>query len=282
MHLTTNLLIALFGYTLDRIFGEYRFIKHPIIVIGDLISFLEQKLYKNSIVHGGVLVVLTLSIVGGVSFTIERYLSLLHPFFYVAINSFIASIFIAHSMLRESVAVIITLPTLQEQRDAVAMIVSRDTNELSQSDVYKAAIESYAENLSDGVIAPLFYLMLFGVPALILYKTINTLDSMIGYKNERYEKFGKIAARLDDVANFIPSRLTALLIILRAKNLSLRFLRYAKLHESPNAGYPIAAMAQVLGVKLGGNTPYFGKIKKKPYFGEGREIITKEDIEKML
>jgi adenosylcobinamide-phosphate synthase len=163
------------------------------------------------------------------------------------------------------------------------MVVSRDTKDLSESEIYKAAIESYGENLSDGVVAPLFYLLLFGLPGIILYKTINTMDSMVGYKNKRYEKFGKVAAKLDDLANFIPSRLTALLIMIVAKQKPLLgFYEDGKKHESPNAGHPITAMALALGVQLGGDTSYFGKIKHKPHFGKGREEITKEDVYKAL
>jgi len=188
--------------------------------------------------------------------------------------------FIAHRMLYDSVATIIDAPNKQE---LIAMLVSRDTKELSESDTYKAAIETYAENLSDGVVAPLFYLSLFGLVGIVLYKAVNTMDSMVGYRTTKYEKYGKVAARLDDILNYIPSRLTALLIMLlgREKNI-FAFYKDGKKHDSPNAGHPITAMALVLGLKLGGDTSYFGKVKKKATFGVGREIITAQDVKNAL
>ena len=163
------------------------------------------------------------------------------------------------------------------------MLVSRDTEHMSESDIYKAAIETYAENLSDGVIAPLFYLLLFNLPGIILYKTVNTMDSMVGYRNKRYENYGKAAAIFDDIVNYIPSRITALLIMLISNQKEIfGFYEYGKKHDSPNAGHPITAMALALDIKLGGDTHYFGKLKKKPYFGVGREIITDNDVQNAL
>lgn len=188
--------------------------------------------------------------------------------------------FIAHKMLRDSVADILHV---KNKKEALSMLVSRDTQHMSESDIYKAAIETYAENLSDGVIAPLFYLLLFNLPGIIIYKAINTMDSMVGYRNEKYENFGKCAAKLDDIANYIPSRLTALLITALAKQKNIfAFYKDGKKHESPNAGHPITAMALALHVKLGGDTSYFGKIKHKPYFGKGTDEITKEDVQNAL
>jgi adenosylcobinamide-phosphate synthase len=187
-------------------------------------------------------------------------------------------------MLYDAVKEVVANEELQSKRAKIAMLVSRDTSDLSQSDVNKATIETYAENLSDGVIAPLFYLVCFGVVGAYLYKAINTLDSMVGYKTPKYEKFGKFSARLDDVVNYIPARITALLIALLflSKEASLKFYALGKQHESPNAGLPISAMSLSLGVALGGATSYFGKIKEKPYFGIGRKTITQEDVKKSL
>jgi len=188
--------------------------------------------------------------------------------------SVISSTTISAKMLYDSVKDVMVHP------QNIRYLVSRDTKALSSSDINKAAIETYGENLSDGVIAPLFYLVLFGVEGAFLYKAINTLDSMVGYRNERYEHFGKFSALLDDVVNYVPSRITALLIALLFwdKNALLKFYSFGKKHDSPNAGHPISAMALCIGVKLGGDTSYFGKIKKKAHFGEGRGEITKEDI----
>jgi len=163
-------------------------------------------------------------------------------------------------------------------------LVSRDTKDLSSSDINKAAIETYGENLSDGVVAPIFYLLIFGIVGLFVYKAINTLDSMVGYRNKRYERFGKFAALLDDIVNYIPSRITALLIsiLMSSKKAYENTFKYGKLHESLNAGYPISAMAGVCDISLGGDTSYFGKLKSKSYFGDGIKEITANHILKAL
>ena len=276
----SNILITIFAYLIDKKFGEFTFIKHPVIVIGEIISFFEEKFYKNSITRGCLLVIFVLTIVSFFSISLYLYLQFFSWILNIFISSFLASMFIAHKMLRDSVENILYT---QNKKEAISMLVSRDTQDMSESDIYKAAIETYAENLSDGVIAPLFYLLLFNLPGIIIYKAINTMDSMVGYKNERYEKFGKCAAKLDDIANYIPSRLTALLIMLLAKQKNIfAFYKDGKKHESPNAGHPITAMALCTGVKLGGNTSYFGKIKRKAHFGTGKEKIEKKDLQKAL
>jgi len=276
----TNLITALLAYLIDRIFGEFSFIKHPIILIGDIISFFEEKFYKDSVLRGFLLVLFVLLSVGAISITVYFYLDLLHPLFKILISAFIASMFLAHRMLYDSVKEVLDAENKQEH---IAMLVSRDTKNLDESEIYKAAIETYAENLNDGVIAPLFYLVLFGLPGIILYKTINTMDSMVAYRNERYEKFGKVAAIVDDCVNYIPARITAMLIMLVSKKRNLfAFYKDGKKHESPNAGHPITAMAHTLGIKLGGDTAYFGIMKEKPFFGEGREEVVADDLSKML
>jgi len=272
----SNLFISLLAYFIDKRFGEFSFIKHPVIVIGEFISFFEKNFYKDSIIRGLFLVVFTLTIVALLATSVTLILQHTIGWINIIVSACITSMFIAHRMLHDAV---LNIVEEKDKRAAIAMLVSRDTQDLSESDVYKAAIETYAENLSDGVIAPLFYLLFFGLPGIILYKAINTMDSMVGYRNERYEKFGKTAALLDDLANYVPSRLTALLIMLLGKRKKLfSFYKDGRKHESPNAGHPITAMALVLGIKLGGDTSYFGKMKKKPTFGEGREKITAQDV----
>jgi adenosylcobinamide-phosphate synthase len=274
----SNILVALFAYIIDKIFGEFKFIKHPIIYIGELISFFEKKFYKNSVFRGLLLVMFVLSIVSFFSISIYLYLELLSPYINIIVSSIIASIFIAHKMLYDSVKNILEC---ENKKEAISMLVSRDTKDMSESDIYKAAIETYAENLSDGVIAPLFYLLLFNLPGIIIYKAINTMDSMVGYKNKKYEKFGKVAAILDDIVNYVPARITAILIMILAKQKNIfAFYEDGKKHESPNAGHPITAMALSIGVKLGGDTSYFGKIKHKPYFGNGKIKIKYESLQK--
>lgn len=263
--------IALIAYLTDRLFGEFRFIRHPVVLMGDFITAFQKRFYRDSILRGFWLVFWLLACV----------LALVTPISMIDnvwILGIIASTGIAGKMLYTSVSNVLNDP------QSIRYLVSRDTENLSESDINKAAIETYAENLSDGVIAPLFYLLVFGLVGLFLYKAINTLDSMVGYRSEKYEKFGKVAARLDDVVNYIPSRITAVLILTLFGKLSQlrQTWRYGALHESPNAGYPIAAMALSLDVSLGGATPYFGKMKEKPYFGEGKREITAVDIRRAL
>ncbi|MDY0322327.1 MAG: adenosylcobinamide-phosphate synthase CbiB [Arcobacteraceae bacterium] len=267
--------ISLLAYIIDKIFGEFRFIKfykHPVIFMGDFISWFEKRFYKDSIARGVILNLSLLSLIFGVVFFIDFFVD------NIFVLALIASSGLASKSLFDSVKEILNTP------QNIKYLVSRDTNNLNQSDINKASIETYAENISDGVIAPLFYLLLFGLYGLFIYKGINTLDSMVGYKNDKYEKFGKFSAKLDDIANYIPSRITAVLIALLfwSKKALLGFYSFGKLHESPNAGHPISAMALGLDISLGGDTSYFGKIKHKPYFGDGKKEITKEDLSKAL
>jgi len=263
--------IVLLAFFIDRIFGEFSFIKHPVIFMGEFITWFEKHFYKDSVFRGLILTVCLLTLVFGLCFIIQRYLN--NTF----VLGFIASMGIASKMLYDSVYEVMYS---KDTRKSVSMLVSRDTKDMKLNDVNKACIETYAENLSDGVIAPLFYLLFFGISGLFIYKAVNTLDSMIGYRNERYEKFGKFAARLDDVLNYVPAKLTTLLLALlygSFKALKDSF-KYGKLHDSPNAGYPISAMASILKLKLGGPTSYFGKIKDKPHFGDGKKEISRDDV----
>jgi len=300
--------IALIAYIADKLFGEFGFIRHPVVLMGDYIKWFEERFYTDSIIRGVLLTISLIALVYAISYGFTLFLSGWgHPDLQLFIAGIIASTTIASKMLYDSVKEIITEPK------KIAYLVSRDTQSLSPSDINKAAIETYAENLSDGVIAPLFYLILFGLPGAFVYKAVNTLDSMVGYRNEKYEKFGKFSARLDDAANYIPARITAVLIVLltpkradiesaptspqkgsaqgttpthqnksvvkqHLHSLLTAVFRNGKRHESPNAGYPISAMAYTLGIKLGGPTSYFGQLKPKAYFGEGREEISTQDI----
>ena len=249
-----------------------------------MIKFFEDKYYEDSIKRGFFLVLFMLISVGFLALMLEQLLDSFNPILSIALSSIIGSIFVAHNMLRESVQNVLDA---KDKKEAISMLVSRDTADMNESDIYKASIETYSENLSDGVVAPLFYLLFFGLSGIIIYKVINTMDSMVGYRNDRYENYGKVAAYLDDIVNFIPSRLTAILIMLTSKKAIkeygiLGFYKNASLHDSPNAGHPITAAALILGVKLGGDTRYFGKVKHKAYFGDGRETITKGDVENVL
>ena len=262
------IMLTLLAYLIDRIFGEFKYIKHPVVLMGDFIKYFENKFYKDSVLRGAFLTLSLLFIVFYITSSITYFIS------NVYILAIIASTGIASKMLYDSVKDIVQNP------ENIKYLVSRDTKELNASDINKAAIETYGENFSDGIVAPLFYLFCFGISGLFIYKAINTLDSMVGYRNARYEKFGKFSAILDDIVNYIPSRITAIIIALLFFKISIikKVFRYGKLHESPNAGYPISALGFCVGVKLGGDTSYFGKIKQKPSFSEGNENISKEDI----
>ena len=275
--------IALIAYIIDNIFGEFEKLKfksplkHPIIYMGDYISWFQKKFYKDSILRGAILSISLIVIVYIITSILARIDNIL-------VQGFLASFTLASKMLYDSVKDVIADEDLKIKREKISMLVSRDTSDMNNSDVNKAAIETYSENLSDGVIAPLFYLVCFGIVGAYIYKAINTLDSMIGYRNEKYENFGKVSAILDDIVNYIPARITAVLIALLffSKKALLEFYKYGSKHESPNAGLPISSMALSIKVKLGGPTSYFGKIKSKPFFGIGKENIENEDVLKTL
>ena len=169
---------------------------------------------------------------------------------------------------------------IEAARRQIARIVGRDTGSLDEQEIKTAALETLAENLSDGVIAPLFWYLVLGLPGMMAYKMVNTLDSMIGYKNERYKDFGCFAARMDDVANYLPARLTSFLMILSSGKLRLlKFVRrYGRCHASPNSGYPEAALAGILGCRFGGTHDYFGQSVYKPYIGETPKTLTSSDL----
>ena len=259
---------ALFAYWLDALFGEYPWIRHPVILMGDSIAWFEKRFYQDSLLAGSFLALFVIGLATDIGLIFQLAFSQLPMVWEIALTAFIASMLFAHHMLYHSVKVVAESDT---PKDAIKYLVSRDCENLSDSDAHKAAIETYAENLSDGVIAPLFYFLLLGLPGLFAYKAINTLDSMVGYRTQRYEKFGKTSAKIDDLANWIPARLTAVLILLIHR---VSFSKWpniftqASAHASPNAGFPITAMAFSTQVKLGGPTVYFGKLKQKPYFGE--------------
>ncbi|AHJ12803.1 MULTISPECIES: adenosylcobinamide-phosphate synthase CbiB [Sulfurospirillum] len=270
-------LIAFFAYIVDKFVGEFTVITHPVIFIGRYISWFEKKFYKNTFQRGLVLAVSTLGLTYVAIWLLETLLSSLPHGISIFISIVIASMFLAHHMLYHSVLDVINSSVPKEK---IKYLVSRDTEDMDDHEIYKACIETYTENINDGVIAPLFYLLLFGLKGLIIFKAISTLDSMVGYKNERYSHFGTAGARLDDIVGWIPARISALLIYLAAKgSYSFNTLKkYASGHESPNSGWPIAAAGLAFHLKLGGPTRYFGAIKNKPYLGDGSLPLTQQDV----
>lgn len=273
--------LALLAYTLDLLIGELP-CKHPVMFMGDYIQAFEKRYYRDSIMRGGLLVLSLLLITWIVISVLVYLINLLPTIIALPLLAVCASTGLAMNMLYSSVMGILTA---ENPKQAVSYLVSRDTELMTETEVYKAGLETWAENLSDGVIAPLFYLALFGLKGIAIYKAINTLDSMIGYKTPYYFKFGKIAARLDDIANFIPARLTALLIVLVVPNKTAAWQclwRDGYKLESPNAGYSIAAMAGGLNIGLGGDTVYHGQLKHKPVLGNALHEINAETLKQGL
>jgi len=266
--------LALLAYLVDMAVGELPG-KHPVVFIGDFIKAFERRFYRNRILPGACLVFGAVALALGISLALV-YLCGFLPFgLSLPVLAVLASTGLAMNMLHASVAGILTA---EQPKKAISLLVSRDTEAMTETEIHKAALETWAENLSDGVIAPLFYLVLFGLPGIAVYKAINTLDSMVAYKTERYFYFGKTAAILDDIANFIPARITALLIVLLAEdrqNAWQSVFRDGNKLESPNAGYPIAAMAGALGIGLGGDAHYHGKLKHKPTLGPALKPVSR-------
>ena len=217
---------------------------------------------------------------------IRRLLSLASVYLAVGFDIIVVFYCLAGTtLIREVRAVFIALDrSLEDGRRQVARIVGRDTSELSAQEVRAAALETLAENLSDGVTAPLFWLAIGGTPGMLAYKMVNTLDSMIGYRTERYKDFGCWAARIDDVANYIPARLTALLMVIASGRIRLLSFvaKYGRNHASPNSGYPEAALAGILDCRFGGPHYYFGELFDKPYIGEHERQFTTADMEKAV
>ncbi len=274
----------LIGFVLDALIGDPYKLPHPIRLFGEEISYLEQ-LYnrgKYRKLKGSIIVVLLVGQVWVFFFALEHLLS--PDTWYVL---FLKSIFVFYglanrSLIHEVLKVEKTLKRsgLESARKQLQMIVGRDTTNLNANQVRTAALETLAENLSDGVIAPLFFYAIGGLPAMMAFKMVSTLDSMVGYKNERFKAFGWAGARLDDVANFLPARITA--ILMATVSLSLRGFRfmytYGNNHASPNSGKPEAALAGILNCRFGGPNIYHGKLVDKPYIGNNNREITHNDI----
>lgn len=266
--------LALIAFLLDNAFGSIKLKYHPVIIIGKFISFFERHFYKDSIARGAMLFLTSTAL--SILFVLLAYIVLPKTYWYV-FEVILCSLLLANRMLYSEVK---KVAISDNPKQRLKYLVSRDVENLSESDVYKTSIETYAENINDAVIAPLFYLLLFGVWGIVFYKCTNTLDSMVGYRNTLYEKFGKVSAKADDILNFIPARLTALLVL--ALNKKLKYLKniaqISKYYTSANAAYPIGAFAFALGVRLGGSASYFGKIVFKPTLGYNKHQLCKTDV----
>ncbi|WP_438318958.1 adenosylcobinamide-phosphate synthase CbiB [Sporosarcina sp. FA9] len=283
------------GFLLDRIIGDPPNWPHPIRFLGTFISKGTTVLNKGRfrIAKGAFLLVLTTGMVFVLVFAIVGLAYKFHPVVGIAVEAVLIAIGLAQKSLRDAALEVyrpLETGNLPEAREKLSWIVGRDTNDLNESAVARGAVETVSENTSDGVTAPLFWAFLLGAPGLWLYKTVNTLDSMIGYRYERFEKFGKFSARMDDVLNFIPARITGLLILMYTPNegqmpFMKRFARWsrdARRHPSPNSGFLEAATAWQLGITLGGKSTYRGVVSNKPEFGPKNAPLTAKHIKSSI
>lgn len=289
------ILPLLIGWFLDLLLGDPQWMPHPVVWFGKMISFGEKHLNKGKHrkLKGALLSLFLVTFVFVVTCALLYMASLLagtfdFPLFtlHFSLSTLLSSLIIffclaGTTLIREVRQTFLVVDrSLDEGRMQVARIVGRDTSELSAQEIRTAALETLAENLSDGVIAPLFWLAIGGVPAMLTYKMVNTLDSMIGYRTDRYRDFGCFAAHLDDVANYFPARLTAFLMVLASGRFTLlKFVaKYGPRHASPNSGYPEAALAGILGCRFGGPHTYFGQLFDKPYIGDHDRPLTTDDM----
>ncbi|MDR1881013.1 MAG: adenosylcobinamide-phosphate synthase CbiB [Tannerellaceae bacterium] len=280
-----SVLPLLMGWMADRWLGDPRFPPHPVVGFGRVIAWGEKRLNKGRWRRGkgALFAVVLIAACFLVTAVAERGLADVHGglavgFVAVCVFYCLSGKTLVDEVRRVFVAVD---ASVEAGRRQVARIVGRDTGELSAQQVRTAALESLSENLSDGVVAPLFWFMLLGAPGMAAYKMANTLDSMVGYKDGRYRRFGCWAARIDDVANYVPARLTAGLMILLGGRLSLLAFvaKEGGRHASPNAGYPEAALAGLLDCRFGGPAGYFGVTVDKPYIGDNPRALTAGDME---
>ena len=285
---------VMLGFALDALLGDPRWFPHPVCAVGKLISCMEKLLRrlfpprKGAMVFAGaVLWIVVCGVSFAVPFLVLRFLSRINFWLGFAANSILCWLIFARKSLSEAGQHVYRAvkESVEEGRKAVAWYVGRDTAELTEEGVIKAAVETIAENLTDGVVSPLIYMLIGGAPLGMLYKAVNTLDSMVGYHNEKYEYLGKFSAKMDDIFNFIPARLSALCIIagagmLRLDNRSaLRIYRRDRnLHKSPNAGQTESACAGALHIQLGGDASYFGKTVRKAAFGYPLRRVNRTDI----
>ena len=302
MNITNSVYALIGGFLLDLLLGDPHTPWHPACIIGKYICGYEKILRKTllkgehnekkELRAGGYLVILVILTAVMVPWIILMAAYSLHPYLGLAAEIIMCyAVLATRSLKTESMKVYNALKEegLEEGRKAVSMIVGRDTERLDEKGVVKAAVETIAENFSDGVAAPMFYMMLGGTLAGYFYKAVNTMDSMVGYKNDRYLYFGRTAAKLDDIVNYIPARISALLMVVSCflcgkefdgKRAWYIFKRDRYRHASPNSAQTEAVCAGALGIRLAGNASYFGKIVEKPYIGDAERAVETEDIKR--
>lgn len=281
------------GYILDLIFGDPYEFPHPVRFIGKLIRFVEDKVRRGAKskrglkIGGFILWFVTVGTTYMVVWSIVK-LAAIHPVVAFIVNAFLIYTTLATKCLKdEAVKIYKVLGTgdIQASRKQLSYIVGRDTTHLDEGEIVRATVETVAENTTDGIIAPLFYACIGGAPLAFAYKAINTLDSTVGYKNEKYGDIGFASAKIDDIANYIPARLTAVLMMIasfllgyNAKDCIKIAIRDRKNHKSPNCAYPEGAVAGALGIQLGGTNVYFGEVVYKPTIGDKKRETEREDI----
>ena len=280
------------AYVLDLIFGDPQNVIHPVQVIGKIISTGEKILLrkKYKFLAGAVLNIFTVSITYTLMYLISKSVKI-SVFFMIIEIYLMYTIFSINSLAREGNRVyrILKEGDIEKARKDLSYLVSRDTEMMDEKMIIRSTMETISENTVDGIVAPMFYMFLGGMPLAMAYKAINTLDSMVGYKNEKYMDFGKFSAKVDDAVNFIPARITGILIVLASmilgydyKNSLKIFIRDRKNHSSPNSAHSEASVAGALGVQFGGKVSYFGKEIDKPTIGDKTKEFELEDIRKNI
>ena len=284
--------IVMFAVALDLLLGDPRWLPHPVVGIGRLISALEKvlrRLFRNERLGGALLLISVVGTTGLLAYLLLKGAYAVNTYLGAALAAILAwTCLAARSLHRESslAADRLIAGDLEGARHYLSRIVGRDTDDLDEQEIWRALVETVAENSSDGIIAPLFYLMIGGPVLGLAYKAVNTLDSMVGYKNERYLEFGWASARFDDLANWLPARLTGLLMVgiaplvgLSGKDALRVMVRDGRNHSSPNSGIPEAATAGALGVRLGGTNRYFGQPVEKPTIGDPLQELSRESYQ---
>ncbi|OLO42899.1 adenosylcobinamide-phosphate synthase [Alkalihalophilus pseudofirmus] len=294
--MVVNHLIALsLAVLIDRLVGDPRHIPHPVVGIGKLIAFLDVKLNvgKRKKLRGSIFLIIICMTVFCLTLVPIILAYTIHPAVGILLEAIIISFAIAARSLKEAAEEVLNpleLNEMEEARLKLSYIVGRDTEHLSEAEVIRGTVETVAENTSDGVTAPLFFALIGGAPLAMLYRAVNTCDSMVGYKNEKYKDFGWASAKFDDVLNFIPSRLTGLLMITFNPSFSKRkkakcyqiLWTDAKKHPSPNSGWGEAAVASLLGIQLGGRNQYKGMISDRAKMGIPMMSISAKHIKQSI
>ena len=290
---------AIIAFFLDTLIGDPRSRFHPVVLIGNLISGLEKSIYhpdltdKRKFLYGGLLVIVVLYITYALTDSIIQLASLTgNVFIYYGVQALILSFTISPRSLSEAGRELygfLQEGDLENARYKVGWIVGRDTDKLTSGEVTRATVETIAENTTDGIISPLFFFVIGGVPLAVLYRAANTMDSMLGYKNEKYLYFGRVAARVDDILNYIPARITGILFVISALLLGYNWrnswnmlMRDASKHPSPNGGWAEASVAGALNIRLGGYNSYFGVLNFREYMGGPIEELESTHIMKCI